>query len=241
MAPRSLPLCLLALLLWSAGCVSTTPPPRPTTGDLASVKRLAIVVPAVGAFGVFHSRAEGASPGGSAAVIGAGAAFGVVGALVATGVASAVVQSQDDKRTEQVKPHVATYSPRSVFVGKLTETLRDAKRFDQVDAFEGAPGSREVERFDALVTVEVRDWGLRLVPNREGDALTGFVEIATKMTMVSGGRIVWEERQSISGQRRHPLADWVADAELLRSELTETLETAGNRVAVELMYPRGTR
>ena len=230
----------LALLLCVTGCVSTAPPPRPTASDVQGVKRLAIVVPAEGAFGVFHSRAEGATPGGSAAVMGAGVAFGVLGVLAASGIATAVQESQDEKRTAQVKPHVATYSGRAVLVGKLTQTLREGKRFDEVKAFDKALTAVEAAPFDAVVTVDLRDWGLRLVPNQP-DALAGFAELTTKMTVVSGGRIVWEERQAISGQRRHPLTHWAGDAELLRQELTETLETAGERVAVELMYPRGTR
>ena len=60
------------------------------------------------------------------------------------------------------------------------------------------------------------------------------------MRLVIGrpGRVAWDERRVVSGPGRWPLDAYVADGELLRRELAETLEMAGERVAGELLYPR---
>jgi hypothetical protein len=228
----------LTALLGPAGCVSTAPPPRPTTGDMAGVRRLAVVVPAPGDLEVYQSRAKGAPAAGAGATIAAAAAFGVVGALVAGATVSAVVKDADDKRTAQVKPHVADFSARARFVKSLVETLRAGGRFEEIEALETPPAGAAAARFDAVATARIGDWGLHLLPNREDEALAGYAEVELRLVIGRQGRVVWDERRAISGPGRRPLGDYVADGELLRRELAETLEMAGERVAGELLYPR---
>lgn len=235
---RGRALALAALLLGPAGCVSTTPPPRPVTTDLAGVRRLALVVPAPGEFSVFQARAKGAPAEGAGATIAAGAVFGVVGALVAAGTVSAVVRDADEARTVQVRPHVAEFPARARFVDAVVRTLRAGGRFAEVEALEAAPGGADAARYDAVATARIGDWGLHLVPTREGDALAGFAEMTMQLVVGPGARLVWDERRIVAGPGRRPLADYAGDGELLRRELTATLEASGERMAAELLYPR---
>lgn len=223
-----------AVLASAGGCVSTTPPLRPTEADLAGVRRLAVVVPPPGDFGVFQARAKGAPPEGAGATIGAAAAFGLVGALVAGATVSAVVKDADDRRTAQVAPHLQDFKAREVFARALAQTLRELGRFEAVEVLDAAPGGG----FDAVATAAVGDWGLHLIPSREADALGGFAELGLKLTVGPGAHLAWEERRIFFGAGRHRLAAYAEDAALLRRELTEMLEAAGERVAAELLFPR---
>ncbi|MBI4527016.1 MAG: hypothetical protein HY695_24740 [Deltaproteobacteria bacterium] len=226
---------LLAVHVMSliASCVSVTPPPRPTAAALAGIKRLAVVVPPTPAFVIVQSRLK-AAPG----AVALGSAFGLLGLLAATVGTSASQQSADEKQAQHVSPHVGQYQPRVVFLDTLQRTVRDAARFEFVEPMEVAPTGPAAKAFDAVVSVTIKEWGLRLTPTRERDELGGFVDLTTRIVLTTDGREVWDEELRIAGQRSHTIQEYGAEADLLLRELTETLQAAGRRVAVGLLYPR---
>jgi len=236
-ARRAVAVAALAALLAPAGCVSTTPPPRPTTSDMGKVRRLAVVVPAPGDFEVYQARAKGAPASGAGATMAAGAAAGVVGVLIVGATVSAMVKSEDDKRTAQLRPQLGDFSARARFVKALVETLRAGGRFETIETLEAPPVGAAAAGFDGIATARIGDWGLYLVPDRTGDALAGYAEVEMRL-VVGPGRVIWDERRAISGQGRRPLDAYVEDGELLRRELGETMEAAAERMAGELLYPR---
>jgi hypothetical protein len=230
-------LLLLLLGLACNGCVSTSPPPRPTSTDLVAVKRLVVVIPPEPAFTVVHTRAKGASPGTAAA----GAIGGVVGLLIVGGIDSASAEDKDQKRTQQVAPRLAGFSAREALVRGLVSTLDEARRFESVEVLEAPPAADSPVKADALLHVAVTQWGLHLVADRAGEALAGFAALEARMTLLPAGRSVWDEKSTVGGQRRHTLDQYTREDGLLRKELEETMESAGQRVASELLYPRDTR
>ncbi len=219
-----------------AGCVSVTPPPRPIADALAGVKRLAVVVPPTPPFVIVQSRLK-AAPG----AVALGSAFGLVGLLVAGVGTSASQQGADEKQAQHVSPQVGQYQPRVVFLDTLQRTVREAARFDVVETMEVAPTGPAAKAFDAVVSVRITEWGLRLTPTRERDELSGFVDLTTSLVRTMDGREVWDEQLRVAGQGSHTIQEYGADVDLLRQELTETLQTGGRRVAVGLLYPKDGR
>ncbi len=234
----TLPLACFLIVAVSAGCVSTAAPLRPTVADLATVKRLAVVMPGEGTFTIMAERAKGASAGGTGATIGAGAAFGLIGALAAASIGSATLNHADETQAARVRPHLVDFSARRVFVSTLMATIREGGRFESIECFEKGLEPSRARQFDAVVAVEVPEWGLHLAQSREQETLTGFVAIEVRMTLSAADRVVWHEKHMVLGQRKHQLAEYANQPELLRREVTEVWEGAARKLAFELLYPR---
>ena len=58
--------------------------------------------------------------------------------------------------------------------------------------------------------------------------------------MTVGSSQILEEAYTAMGRERYGLEAFKLDAAMTRRELTETLRVAGQRLAYELLYPRGT-
>lgn len=231
-APFRVPRGTAALLL--AGAIATACGPvhetvRPTTGSLGRPNRLGMaVVAAEGADGSMTVILDRAKATATGAVV-----FGLIGAAVS----SAYNESADAGKAKRLAPHLAGFSSRAVLVGALRAELAQSGQGTAVRLFDRLPSPVEAQALDVLVTVRIERWGLRLAPQTPTDLLAGFVELDVKAVRVANGQTVWSEHDVVLGQARQPFEDYERDADLLRREVWTTLENAGQRLAVKVLYP----
>jgi hypothetical protein len=210
------------LSLAACGPIHTTV--RPTVNHLAGVQRVAVVVVEDGAFTVVKERAKATATG---AVL-----FGLVGAAVA----SAANHSMDREETDKIRPGLAGFSPapplRDAFMGALKSDGRI-----QVEMVESERALQGKDH-DVIIQLTIKEWGVRLPSRAISDHLAAFAEIQARMTRARSQETLWDEHEVSLGNGRHDLAAYRHDAALLRSELTDMLQSAGYRLANLLIYPR---
>jgi hypothetical protein len=226
-------LAWIVLIVLAGGCGPVNQATRPTSTQMAGMRRLAVVVSPGSDFTVIKERRGGAA---TAAMV--GGAFGVVGLLTAGAVHSGITASKDKDHAAAVSPHVVDVAPQKVVTEALLRTLRDGGLAD-IQLFEHVPDTKDTAQFDGVLRLEMPEWGLVKVSD-DPDLMSGFVELKVQMAMTSGGSPIWDEAHTALGRDRLPLEIFKRDGELTRKALTETLEAAGQRLAYELLYPRGT-
>jgi len=152
----------------------------------------------------------------------AGAAFfGLVGAAVQGGSQA----GQDSEKTKQVLPKFTDASCDKPVVAALQAKLQEA-------GF--TLGSADAKTAPVAV-VEIKECSLRLVD-------TAQMQVASFVTLALGYRPqgarlpTWTETIQITGKVRRSFDDFVNEAGLAQSELTEALTRAGNRAANKLIY-----
>jgi hypothetical protein len=228
---RAAVMFILALATIGNGCAPVNQATRPTTAQMDQVRRLAVVVIPETEFTVIKERR------GATAAAMSGMAFGVVGVLVAAGVHSGITTEKDKAHAAGVSLHVTDLEPQRLLTDSLIRTLASGDRFSDIRVLPQAPVG-DAREFDGVLVVKLPAWGLVVVA-RDPDLMSGFVELG--VTMTSGGSAILEETYTALGRDRHPLEMFKTDAALTRRELTETLRVAGQRLAYELLYPRGTQ
>lgn len=211
-----------AFSLAACGPIHTTV--RPTVSHLTTVQRVAVVVIEDGAFQVVKERAKATATG---AVL-----FGVVGAAVA----SASNHGMDRDEADKIRPRLGDFSPTAPLRDSFVEALKSSGRLE-VDVVD-SERAREGRSHDAVIRLTINDWGIRLPSRAISDQLAAFAEIQARMTRGSSQELLWDEHEVSLGNGRHDLAAYRQDGALLRSELTDMLQSAGFRLANLLIYPR---
>jgi hypothetical protein len=185
-----------------------------------------VVVPSGGSFTVIFERSKATTT--------PGVLFGVIGAAVA----SAYNSSQDSGKAKLLTPHLAGFSSRSTFLDAFQKTLRESQKPIEVTLVDKELQADEAKKYDAVLTLTIQDWGLRVPAASQADDLAAFVDIAAKMVMTKGDLVLWDEHDTVLGQGRQAFAAYQQDGAMLRAELKDTMETAGARLAGRLAYPR---
>ena len=225
MARKSHLVILRFLVLALGACGPVYQATRPTTGDLNKVRKLAVVIPSEESFTVVYDRAK------------ATATPVMLFDLLGAGVAAAYNQSLDNDKVKALAPHLTAFSCRLSFLESLQKTLTESRRFEEIKVFDKEVPPGEQKKYDAIVTLDIQSWGLRLTAASETDELAGFIEMQTRMVQTQSNRTLWEEHDTLLGHARRAFAAYEHDGELLRSDLRETAESGGSRVANKLLYP----
>lgn len=213
------------VLLAAVACGPVHSTVRPDAGNLANVRRVAVLVVEDGAFTVVKERAKATATGA--------ALFGIVGAAVS----AAANQSMDSGEADKARPGLAGFTPATVLRESFVETLKSSGRV-AVDVADSEAGLQALKGHDAIVRLTIKEWGVRLPTRAISDQLAPFVEVQARMSRVPGQDVLWDEHEVALGRGRHDLARYQSDGTLLRSELTETVHEAGYRLANHLIYPR---
>ena len=219
-------LSLLFLLSIMVSCGPVHQAIQPMADDVRNLKRLAVIVPDDGTFIILLDRAT-ATP--APAVL-----FGLIGAAIA----SAHNESRDNDKMTALKPHLESFSTRAAFAEAFSQTLKDGDRQNDIRLFDAAPGEAESKNFDAVLTFNIKNWGLRL-PNRDEERLSPFIEMETTMLRASDNKVLWNTHDTFLGQKRSYFSDYKEDGSMLRNELKSTVANAGARMAMKVIYPRG--
>jgi hypothetical protein len=221
-----LPVILVHLLILTASCGPVYKTVQLKPDDIGNIKTLAVVIPVDGEFTVVLDRATAtATPAFM---------FGLIGAAVA----SSHNKSLDNEKVNALAPHLAGFSARTVFIESFRKALTESGQLKETQIFDRHLGGNEAGKYDAIVTLTIKDWGLRL-PAQTEERLAGFIELEAKMSRTKDNQILWDEHDTILGQRRQYFSEYKDDGSMFRSEIEETVKTAGARAATKIAYPRG--
>lgn len=217
---------LFLLVLIAVSCGPVHQAVQPTAEDIRNLKRIAVVVPNEGAFLVLLDRAT-ATP--APAVL-----FGLVGAAIA----SAYNESRDTEKMTALTPNVTGVSTRATFADGFTQRLKDSGRQNDIRLLDAPPDENATKTFDAVLTFNIKTWGLRLA-NRDEERLAPFVEVETILRRSSDGHTLWNMHDTFLGQKRAYFSDYKENAAMFRNEMKDTVANAGARMAMRIIYPRG--
>jgi hypothetical protein len=223
---RFLLLISVHLLIFPVSCGPVHQTVQLKPEDAGKIKTLAVVIPKDGEFTVLLDRAT--------ATTAPAAMFGLIGAAVA----SSHNKSLDEEKMKALAPHLSGFFARSVFIESFLKTLTESGQFEGAQIFDRHLGGNEISKYDAVLTLTINDWGLRL-PSQSEERLAGFLELEAKMSRSKDNQVLWDEHDTILGQRRHFFSEYKADGSMFRSEIEETVKTAGARAATKIAYPRG--
>lgn len=217
---------LLLLLALSVACGPVHQAIQPSPEDVRALKRVAVFIPKDGEFAIFFDRATATA---TPAIL-----FGLVGAAIA----SAHNQSRDTEKMTALNPHLTGFSPRATFAEAFSRTLKNYNRQSDFQLFDGSQGEKDLKNIDAIVTFNIKTWGLRLA-NQTDDRLAAFVEIETTLVRSNDSKTLWNMHDTFLGQKRAYFSDFKENGPVLRDELRETVGNAGTRMATKMIYPRG--
>jgi hypothetical protein len=107
-----------------------------------------------------------------------------------------------------------------------------------VSLLDTPPNDDESKNFDAVLTFDIKTWGLRL-PNQNEERLAPFIELETTLRRSSDNQTLWNMHDTFLGQKRTYFSEYKEDGPMLRKELKDTVASAGSRMAMKIIYPRG--
>lgn len=217
-------LSLFTILTTSCGPVHQTVQLKPN--DVAAINTLAVTIPNEGSFTVYLDR--------TTATTAPAALFGLIGAAVAAGHNSAL----DNSKANALAPYLSGFSAKAVLLKSFRNTLMETGRFNGAQIFDRPLGENEGGKYDAILTLDIKEWGLRM-PSQSEERLAGFIEVEAKMLRAKDGEKVWEEHNTVLGQRRNYFSEYKDDAKMFQGEIEETIKSAGARAAMQIAYPRG--
>lgn len=209
------------LAITFAGCGSAQKSQRPAHEEFAKIKSLAIVVKQERDFEVIYNRATANAT--SAAL------FGLAGAAIT----ASIDEGKDKERAEQMAQAVSEICCHSDFAAGLAALEQNA-RFEKIFVVDDPKEPLALGEYDAVVTFTIKQWGLRLVEQRQ-DAMAGFMEIDMKV-QDAAKKAIWDERHVVIGQGREYLRKYMTDASLVQNELKQTIQDAGMRMSNLLIY-----
>jgi hypothetical protein len=216
--------CSLTVFIMSCGPVHRAIHPSPD--DVRNLKRIAVMVPNDGTFIVLLDRATATA---APAVL-----FGLIGAAIA----SAHNESRDTERMTALNPSLAGFSSRATFAAAFAQAVKSGARQSDIQVFEELPDETEIKKFDAVLTFDIKNWGLRL-PKQDEEQLAPFIELQTTLIRSSDKLTLWNMHDTFLGQKRTYFSDYKENGPMLRDETKETIANAGTRMATRIMYPRG--
>jgi hypothetical protein len=233
-------LVVLALLALS-GCASPVagpPPPAPPAPRIAPIgdlRRLAIVPSGPSKLTVAGDTFDiGPVFGEVVRWYPKAAGFGALVSLLQRG----INHVSEEGRATAADPQLQGIAPGTVVAEAFARTLMATGRFDQVRTLDREPVGEDRRQADALVRLTVPAWGLVRVREGKPELVAAYADVHAQVDVRPTGVAIWEHAEDVTHAERLPLSTFTADGELLRQELTEVLERAGQRLANEFLYAR---
>jgi hypothetical protein len=219
------------------GCAaSPVAPPRPSVRALDSVRGVAIVASGETRFTIVEHRAEPGRTFDQVVKWTPYAWLRPLGALVHSGINWVL----DAGRVETTVPDVGDVSPRAIVGEVLARRLRSTGAFEEVRRLEAEPLGEERRPTEGVLRVMVPAWGFVRVRQGPPDLVSAFADVRAELVIPGTGVVVWENTEDVTGPERLPLDSYAGDRRFARQQLMSVLEQAGQRLATELLYARGT-
>lgn len=232
------------LLALTAGCASKAPPaaPNPTVRPVAAVQRVAVVGSGESRLAVVEHRSE---PGRTFEEVVKWTPhqwLRPLGGLVHAG----INWLRDFGRAPVIPPDLTGLVPRVVVTDGVALRLRLSGSFQEVRTLDArALAAEEAERagggspVDAQLRVSVPTWGLVRVRQGQPDLHSAFADVYAQLVIPGTGTVLWESSEDVTHPDRLPLDSFASDPLLMRRQLAEVLDRAGQQLAAALLYERG--
>jgi len=233
---------LCAMVSVVSGCGTGTQVLRPNAPQIAAVQTIQILGAGVADFTVINDRDPVQLT--AAQMAGQTLALGIflTPMLVVGGIGaihSSTMAKRDEAHTAAIAQNVQGVSARSLLLASFIGALERSGRFRTIEILEQEP--TEAGKADAFIVLNLISYGLMRVVKGDPDSLCGFAIVQARMRLPSEPQVVWDEVEETLAHQRYPLDTFKQDPALTRRELIGALEAAGQRLAFELLYPRGAR
>jgi hypothetical protein len=215
--------CLLVLMAGVFACGPVHDNVRPDASALGNVTKLAIVIPPEGDFTVLYERAKGTA---TAAVL-----FGLAGAAIA----GSHNKSMDEDLAKSIR-NVNQFSCGPIFRDSLKKSLMDSGRFSDVAFFDKDIEPGDASKYDAVLTLQIPRWGVRIVERGQTELVAAFVDVEAKMIKSSTSRVIWDEHDTVIGQSKRALSSYQFEKDLCSKDIQETADDAGQKTANIIIY-----
>jgi hypothetical protein len=215
---------LLLPFLFVSGCAtSTTGLQTPTQkSELAALRRVKVQISGSEKMYLYLH----ASRGGVAGAV----AFGLIGAAVESGVRA----NEDQKIADTLSPALGDFNVPQRLEQELVHKLSMAKHFDTVAPSRG--GEATTAAAQAQILVDLEHWGL--YPPVRKDAPEDYVQAGMEATVqiidLGSGNTLWKSKELYLHGKEHPLSDYQTKRDLLREEMTETVEAMSYRLSTAI-------
>jgi hypothetical protein len=236
-------LAVLLTFLALSGCAASRPasppPPAPRVAPVGDLRRLVIVPSGASKLTVAGDTLDVARVFGEVAKwYPAAGAYAALAGVIQWGINHLV----EEGRAKASAPSLQGILPGAIVGEAFARTLMATGRFDQVRTVDREPVGDDRRGADALVRLTVPAWGLVRVRTGKPDLMAAYVDVRAQVDVRPTGVVVWEHDEDVTHAERLPLQTFTGDAEILRQELIEVLERAGQRLANEFIYAwRGAR
>ncbi len=194
---------------------------------LATIKTMAIIANQHEDFSVRLSREKSTATGA--------ALFGLVGAGVEAGVRS----SRDASLTNELRSRLGDYDLETTLAERLRTHMQAAGTFKSVLTIKkGELAASERQQFDSVLTVDIRQWGLRLCPGAASvDSVQGGLNVHSEMNVGESTKPVWERNELYLDAECHPIGDFRMQDTLLRDTLLRATDDFARRLVNEIVFP----
>ena len=218
----------LALL---AGCASTgTGEKIAKQSGSSSVRNLGVAVVVRKNLEVLNATEDSASLG---AVLGH-LISGVPGLLVGDEIQQGARRARDARTADPMRPHMTAADYRQRAEAKLAEVLRQSGKFQSVQI----AGASSEPACDAVLTVEVEQWGVRPSPVATGKdkPMEVWHMVSYKLTRAGNKAVLWHDRQLFLSGKERTLAEYQNSPATLVNDLQSSLDRYCGLIANQLIY-----
>jgi hypothetical protein len=160
--------------------------------------------------------------------------FGLIGA----GVETAMRNSADKDVEKQFKVVVGDYDPREPLVQRLRHHIQSSGsiRSQPVADSEDKTGSR-LQGVDSLLTVTLREWGLRRCPGPAAETVQAGFTVHGKLVSVADQSVMWEREELYLDGDCRPWPGFRTQQVLLQEIMPRAIDNLASKLVYEILFP----
>lgn len=217
---------LLTTLALSA-CTATTGTRRSASAaELGRIKKLGTEVKTEEAFSVRRARERLTNTGA------------LIGGLVGLSIEAGVRTANDAKVEEALRPALGDFDAARILSDRINAALRAQPAFGNADT---APAETETRRrggFDAILTVTLKQWGLRVCTTSDptDDLQAGF-NVEGRLLLSDSGSPIWERTEIYLDGQCYSEDAFRTQQGLLTVALSRAADGLARRLVNDLVFP----
>ena len=161
----------------------------------------------------------------------------LVGGVLGAAIESGARTSSDESFAQTLKPALGSFNGVAVFRERLLAALRATPSFASTEStrFTDVATMRRAG-FDALLDVEVPEWGLRLCATPFEELQVMYRARGRLLTSATSPPL-WERHEVFVDPDCRPPEVWRSKAGVLRSTLTRAADHFARRLLNDLLFP----
>lgn len=230
---RLIVIALLALILVSVGCATSTLPSRTylKKSEINKISKVGLAIVTKPEFSVIYSRDSGSNPG---------VFFGLLGAAIVEGLR----ESEDiSKKKELQELHKMGKSDfEQILIEIFVKEIKLTKTFNIIPYHEMKEELREEDfkeyrdkGIEGVIHFSIEEIGLK---RGQKDLLHGFIYVTGKLYNVVDGRLIWNQEESQMDSKGYTFDMYKNQKGLLKKVIERTIKNVAIRLAQDIIYAK---